>query len=430
MMITFTLIGSLFALIALGMPIGFAMGVSGMLGLLLVGGVDTVLGIMSTTPISTASTYELVSVPMFILMAEFVIVSRVADDLYDCMVVWIGRVRGGLAVATAFAGAGFGAICGSSTAGAATLAATALPSMLRHRYEPTLANGVVAISGTLAILIPPSMALILYGLLTSLSIAKLLIAGIIPGLIVTLIIAGTVMFLVWRDPSRAPVGERYTWKEKFRSLQATGPMILLIILVTGVIYLGVATPTEASSLGALGAFVIAFARRRLTWTLFCKAVASAARTSAMITMIILGAHVFGYALTLTQTTQSFVAAVAALGWNRYAILGLILLLKLALGCFLDQVAILLLTVPIMVPLLVKLGFDPLWFGVILVLTAEVGMITPPVGMNAFVVARYTGRPVEEVFAGIWPHFVAHILAIIFFVIFPQLVTWLPLTMNK
>ena len=150
----------------------------------------------------------------------------------------------------------------------------------------------------------------------------------------------------------------------------------------------------------------------------------------MITMIILGAHVFGYALTLTQTTQSFVAAVAALGWNRYAILGLILLLKLALGCFLDQVAILLLTVPIMVPLIVKLGFDPLWFGVILVLTAEVGMITPPVGMNAFVVARYTGRPVEEVFAGIWPHFVAHILAIIFFVIFPQLVTWLPLTMNK
>jgi tripartite ATP-independent transporter DctM subunit len=428
-MITALIFAALLALLAAGMPIGFAMGVAGVLGLYVQGGMDTVNGVLSTAPFSTVSTYELLSIPMFILMAEFVIVSRIADELYDSLVIWVGRTRGGLAIATAFAGAGFGAICGSSTAGAATLASISLPAMLRHGYEPKLANGVVAISGTLAMLIPPALALVLYGLLTELSVAKLLMAGLVPGLLVTLVIAATVLLLVWQDPSRAPMGERYTMWEKLASLRVTGAMLVLITLVTGVIYLGLATPTEASSLGALGACGIALFRRRLTFKLFTAAIANAARTSAMISMIIVGAHVFGYALTLTQATQSFVAAIAGLHVSRYVVISLILLLKLALGCFLDQVAILLLTVPIMVPVIKELGFDPIWFGVVLVLTAEVGMITPPVGMNCFVVARYTGRPVEEIFAGVWPHFVAHILAIIFFTAFPQVVLWLPTTMS-
>jgi tripartite ATP-independent transporter DctM subunit len=417
-------------LLVAGMPIGFAMGIAGVLGLQALGGMDMVTGVLSTTPFSTVSTYELLSIPMFILMAEFVIVSKVADELYDSLVIWVGRLPGGLAIATAFAGAGFGAICGSSTAGAATLASISLPAMIRHGYEQKLANGVVAISGTLAMLIPPALALVLYGLLTELSIAKLLMAGLIPGLIVTLLIAATVLLLVWQDPKRAPAGSVYSWKQKLLALRVTGAMIVLIVLVTGVIYLGLATATEASSLGALGAFGIALVRRRLTVRLFCAAVASAARTAAMITMIIIGAHVFGYALTLTRTTQDFVDVIGALNVNRYVIIFLVLLLKLALGCFLDQFAILLLTVPIMVPLVVHLGFDPIWFGVVLVLTAEVGMITPPLGMNAFVVARYTGRPVEEVFAGVWPHFVAHILAIVFFTAFPIFVLWLPQTMSR
>jgi tripartite ATP-independent transporter DctM subunit len=428
-MVAAVLFLALIGLLAAGMPIAFAMGVSGLLGLYLLGGAETMMGVLSTTPFSTVSTYELLSIPMFILMAEFVIASRIADELYDSMVIWVGRLRGGLAIATAFAGAGFGAICGSSTAGAATLASISLPAMLRHGYERDLANGVVAISGTLAMLIPPALALVLYGLLTELSIGKLLMAGLVPGLLVTLLIAGTVMLLVWLKPERAPAGARYSWRQKFASLKVTGPMLILIVAVTGVIYLGLATPTEASSLGALGACLIALARRRLTWPLFFHAVASAARTAAMITMIILGAHVFGYALTLTRATQVFVETISALPVNRYVVMALILLLKLALGCFLDQVAILLLTVPIMVPLVKQLGFDPIWFGVILVLTAEVGMITPPVGMNCYVVARYTGRPVDEVFAGVWPHFIAHILAIIFFVVFPGVVMWLPNSMN-
>ena len=428
-MITLLIFGLLIAFLAGGMPIGFAMGVAGTLGLFAEGGLSTVMGVLETAPSSTVSTYELLSIPMFILMAEFVIVSKIADELYDSLVIWAGRTPGGLAIATAFAGAGFGAICGSSTAGAATLASISLPAMLRHGYEPKLANGVVAISGTLAMLIPPALALVLYGLLTELSVAKLLMAGLVPGLLVTLLIAATVLLLVWQEPSRAPPGQRFTMREKFASLRVTGAMLVLITLVTGVIYLGLATPTEASSLGALGACGIATARGRLTFRLLADAIANAARTSAMITMIIVGAHIFGYALTLTQTTQSFVAAIGALPVNRYVIMALILALKLALGCFLDQVAILLLTVPIMVPLIKSLGFDPIWFGVVLVLTAEVGMITPPVGMNCFVVARYTGRPVEEVFAGIWPHFIAHILAIIFFTAFPSVVLWLPATMG-
>lgn len=429
-MVTTTLIGLLLLLLAVGLPVAFAMGVAGMVGLYMLGGPSMVMGILATTPLSSVSTYELLSIPMFILMAEIVIVSRIADELFDTMVVWVGRLRGGLAVATAFAGAGFGAISGSSTAGAATLASTSLPAMLRHGYERKMANGVVAISGTLAMLIPPSMAAILYGLVANENVAALLIAGVVPGILVTLVIAATVLFLVWRDPSRAPPGESYSWRQKLASLRVTGAMVMLIVLVTGVIYLGVATPTEAACLGAFGAFVIALLRGRMSLNALARAAGGAARTSAMISMIIVGAHIFTYGLTITQTTQSFVAWVAALPVDRYVIIAVIIGVYVVLGLFLDQVAILILTVPILVPVIKALGFDGVWFGIIVILTAEVGMVTPPVGMNVFVVARYTGRPVEEVFAGVAPHVVAHLLLIAFLTIFPGIVLWLPSTMSN
>lgn len=424
-----TIVVLLLGLLVLGAPIGFALGIAGMVGLTMVAGLEAAVGVLATSPLSTVTAYELLTLPMFLLMAEFVIISRIADDLFDCIARWTGRLPGALAIATAFAGAGFGAISGSSTAGAATLSSVSLPAMLRHGYERKMANGVVAISGTLAMLIPPSIALILYGILTDLSIAKLLMAGVVPGIAITLLISATVLLLVFLDPSRAPAAPRYSWSEKFYSLRYTGPMLLLIAAVLGTIYMGIATPTEASAMGALGAFLITVARRAISPALLFKALQNASVTTAMIVIIIIGAHVFGYALTLTQATQSFIATIASLDLNRYVVLGLILLLKLLLGCFLDQVAILLLTVPIMVPLIVHLGFDPIWFGVILVVTAEVGMVTPPVGMNAFVVAKYTNQPVEDVFAGIWPHFIAHILAIIVLVAFPQIILWLPETMK-
>lgn len=427
-MIATTIIVLLLVLLAIGLPVAYAMGVAGMIGLYLIGGFSTVMGILSTTPLTSVSTYELLSIPMFILMAEIVIVSRIADELFDTMVVWVGRLPGGLAVATALAGAGFGAISGSSTAGAATLASTSLPAMMRHGYERNLANGVVAISGTLAMLIPPSMAAILYALVAGESVSAMLIAGIVPGILVTLTIAATVIILVLMDHRRAPPGRRHAWSEKIASLRVTGSMAILMLLVTGVIYLGIATPTEAACLGAAGALAIAVVRRKMTWTALLTALQGAARTSVMIAMIIVGAHIFSYCLTITQTTQGFVSLIAGLDVPPYVIIAIIILMYLVLGCFLDQVAILILTVPILVPVIKALGYDGIWFGIIVILTAEVGLVTPPVGMNVFVVARYTGRPVGEVFAGVTPHVVAHILLIALLAAFPAIVLWLPQTM--
>jgi C4-dicarboxylate transporter, DctM subunit len=415
----------LFGLLAIGTPVAFALLVSGSVGLWFIGGMPMVLGILDTTPLSSVSSYELISVPMFLLMAEFVIISGVADQLFNAAAVWVGRVPGGLGIATALAGAGFGAISGSSTAAAATLSATTIPAMMKQGYEPRMACGVVAISGTLAMLIPPSIALVLFGIIADVSIGKLLIGGVIPGLIVTLTIALTVVTLVVMDPSRAPLGQTYTLREKIESLRVVGPMVALFMAVTGIIYLGVATPTEASGMGAFGAFLLALRSGRLDRRTLVRAAVAAAGTSCMVFMIIMGARVFTFFFTLTQATQQLVAFVSVLDVSRYVILVAILFGYLVLGCIMDQAAILILTVPVVLPVMKALGFDPVWFGVVVIVIAEVGLLTPPVGLNVFVVSRYTGRPVEEVFAGVWPHVFAHLIVIALLVIFPQLVLWLP-----
>jgi tripartite ATP-independent transporter DctM subunit len=366
---------------------------------------------------------------MFLLMAEFVIISGVADQLFASAAIWVGRVPGGLGIATAIAGAGFGAISGSSTASAATLSATTIPAMMKHGYESRMACGVVAISGTLAMLIPPSIALVLFGIIADVSIGKLLIGGVIPGLLVTVTIALTVLVLVVMDPTRAPPGRAYTLGEKFASLKVVGPMVGLFMMVTGIIYLGVATPTEASGMGAFGAFLLAWRSGRLDRKTLMVAAVAAAGTSCMVFMIIMGARVFTFFFTLTQATQQLVAFVGALDVSRYTILATILFGYLVLGCIMDQAAILILTVPVVLPVIKALGFDPVWFGVLVIVIAEVGLLTPPVGLNVFVVSRYTGRPVEEVFAGVWPHVFAHLLLIVLFVIFPQLILWLPSKMD-
>lgn len=423
-------IGTLFFLLAIGTPVGFAMCISGILGLYLVGGTGMVAGILSTAPLSTVSAYELITIPMFLLMAEFVLVSGVADDLFKATAAWVGRVKGGLGMATALAGAGFGAICGTSTASAATLSSTSLPAMLKQGYEPKLAAGVVAISGTLAMLIPPSIALVVYGLLAEVNIGGLLIGGVIPGLIVTAAIMLTVYFLAWQDPSRAPEGPVVPWAEKIRLLKVIGPTLVLFGMVTGVIYTGIATPTEASALGAFGGMGLSIWYRKLNKATLSRALLRACHGSCMIVMILVGAHVFGYFFTLTQVTQNLVSFVGGLEVPRWVIMTLILFGYIILGMFMDQIAILVLTVPVVLPLIKSLGYDPLWFGVIKIVTAEVGMITPPIGLNCFVVARYSGRPVAEVFHGTFPHFVAHIIVIALFVIFPELILWLPSKMGN
>ena len=244
------ILGLLFFLLAIGTPVAFAMAFSGGLGLYMTGGLPILMGVLQTTPLSAVTSYELITIPMFLLMADLVLLSGVADDLFRTAAAWVGRIPGGLGMATALAGAGFGSICGTSTASAATLSSTSLPAMIRQGYEPKMAAGVVAISGTLAMLLPTSVALVIFGLLAEVNIGKLLISGIIPAIFVTFTIMATIYLLVWLDPSRAPTIQSVTWSERFSLLWQVSPMVILFSIVTGTIYLGVATPTEASAFGA------------------------------------------------------------------------------------------------------------------------------------------------------------------------------------
>ena len=428
-MIALAVVSLLFLLLAVGAPIGFTLTVAGSLGIFWIGGWSALMGVLGSMPRDSAAVFEFATIPMFLLMAEFVLRSGIADDLFHAAAAWFGRLRGGLGIATALAGAGFGAICGSSTASAATLSSTSLPAMIKYGYETRMAAGVVAISGTLAMLIPPSIALVVYGMLADVSIARLLIAGVIPGLLVTLTIALTVYLLAWKNPGHAPLVERASWRERFVSLTRVGPMLVLLMAVTGVIYLGVATPTEASAIGATSAAILYFLRARRTAREVYEVFARATRTSCMLGMILLGAHLFSTFFALTQTTQSVIGWVGALPVDRWVILVIIVFIYIVLGCFLDQMAILVLTIPIVAPLLKSLGFDLVWFGVIAVVTAELGMVTPPFGLNVFVVSRYSRTPMSEVFRGTFPHVLTHLLAIGVLMAFPALSLWLPNKMN-
>ncbi|GGC60806.1 TRAP transporter large permease [Chelatococcus reniformis] len=425
----FLILGVLCLLLLLRIPVAFSILAAASLGLRLVAGSDVLMGILETTPVSAAASYEFVTVPMFLLMAEFVVISGVADGIFRAAAAWVGRFPGGLAVATALAGAGFGAISGSSTAAAATLSATSVPAMLREGYEPKLAYGVVAISGTLAMLIPPSVAMVLYGLIADVSIAALFVGGVIPGIVVAVTIILTVQAIVWLDPSKAPRITHYSRKDRSQALRVAMPMMLLFAGVTGVIYSGVATPTEASAIGALGAFVIAMAARRLDRRNVLAAASAAARTTCMVLMVIVAAHVLAYFLVLTSVTENLISWVNGLGLPRWGVLMVIYAIFLILGCFLDLAAILVLTIPVVLPLVVSLGYDPIWFGIMVIVLGEVGLVTPPVGLNVFVVARVTKQPVIEVFRGVTPHVFAHLIAIAVLTIFPELVLWLPSTMK-
>jgi len=270
---------------------------------------------------------------------------------------------------------------------------------------------------------------VIFGLLAEVNIGQLLIGGILPAVLVTATIMGTILFLVWQDPSRAPRVEPVSWREKFSLLWQVGPMVLLFSLVTGTIYLGVATPTEASALGAAGAFSLAVAKRKVNPGSLYRALLGACHGTCMIVTILVGASIFGYFFTLTHVTQDLVAWIGSLPTSRWVIITLILFGYIVLGSFMDQIAILVLTVPIVLPLIKTLGFDPIWFGVIKIVTAEVGMITPPVGLNCFIVARYAKRPVAEVFQGTFPHFIAHLIAIAILVAFPSIILWLPSQMG-
>lgn len=415
----------LLGLLVIGMPVGFAIGTAGVFGLYLVGGDRAVFGILETAPHTGATNYSLMAIPMFILMAQFIVKSGVAAELFDVGRVWVGRTPGGLGIATSIAGALFAALSGSSTASAATLSGTALPEMVRNGYRKDIAGGLVAVVGTLAMMIPPSIALILYGILANVSVGSLLIAGIVPGGLITVTIIGTLLVVLNTTKDGAPVGEKYQLLQKVIVLKAVGPFLVLFLLVTGVIYLGVATPTEASALGAGGALVISLLRRKISFRVLYESLVETTKVSVMIMTIVIGAHIFGYFLALTGITDAVVLAASDAVVPPIVIIFLFLLILLIMGCLMDQIAILALTVPVMAPVASELGFDLVWFGVLIVLTAELGMITPPFGMNAFIVSRYTGEPVATIFKGITPFVVSLLVLVVVLTLFPSIILLLP-----
>lgn len=424
--------GLLFVLMLFRVPIGFAMGISGIVGFSAVVGFnwDVALNLLSTSPISTATKHNLALVPMFILMGAFATASGMSRELFGFASAWLGHRRGGVGMATIGACAGFAAICGSSVATAATFSKVAFPEMRRLGYSERLSSGVIAAGGTLGIIIPPSIPLALYGILTEQDVGKLFIAAIIPGALAALMYIGTIRVIAAVSSKDMQTAEKPSWSVRLAALRGVWAILLLFLFIFGGIYGGVFTVTEAAAMGAMGALVIALARRRMSWASFLTALRETVRTTAAIFTILIGALLFGYFLAITQVPQNLTNAIIETGLNRYAILCILLLFFLVLGCVLDPIAMILLTVPIVFPLVLELGFDPIWFGIIMVMTVELGLITPPVGMNVFViksVLRTVG--LGTIFIGVAPFIATDVLRLALLVLFPELVTYLPERMN-
>ncbi|MBW0105541.1 TRAP transporter large permease [Pseudonocardia sp. KRD291] len=430
-MLALLTVALLLVLLLIRVPVGFAIGLAGIAGLFVYGGLPAVLGVMETAPQTYATAYSLSSIPLFVLMAQLVLRSGVAGDLFDAARTWVGRAPAGLGVATTLSGAVFAAISGSSTAAAATLASTAVPEMTRRGYDRRLAGGLVAVVGTLAAMVPPSIILVFYAVLAEESVGQVLIAGFVPGALVVVALVITTLVLVRRRPELAPPGEASSLRTKVATLTTVGPVAVLFALVTGSIYLGVATPTEAAALGVAGALVIGLARRDgLDRARIRASLLDTLGSTAMILLIIASAHVFGYVLTLSRVTTTVVDAVAAIPAAPVVIFLGIAVFYLVLGAFMDQMAILALTVPVVLPVVEQLGYDPVWFGVMVVLLAEIGLVSPPLGLNVFIVARATGMPTEQVFRGVLPFVGAMLALVLLFTFVPEIVLWLPQTMGS
>jgi len=419
-------IGILLVLFALRMLVGVSMLMVGFLGYCYLASPKAGLTKLGIDPFVTASNYSLSVVPLFILMGMILSYGGLGRDLYRAVDTWLGHLRGGMAMATIGACAGFAAVSGSTTATAATMATVALPEMKRYGYKDSLATACVAAGGTLGILIPPSIILILYGIITLEPIGKLLIAGILPGILQTILFMGTVYIQVRRNPDIAPLRAEAGFSEKLTSLKKVWPVLAIFTLAVGGIYLGVFTPTEAGAVGAFGAFIFSLATGHLNKESLVGALDQAARTTAMIFLIVIGATVFGQFLAVTKIPFELSAFVAGLGISRYLIMAIILFLFIALGCFMEGIAILVLTMPIIHPLIIDLGFDGVWFGVVIIIMLNIGLVTPPVGLNVYITGGVAKDvPLQTIFRGVIPLWLAMIVCAALLVAFPQIATFLP-----
>ncbi len=412
------------------MPVGFAMGFLGLVGFSYVVNFDAGLNLLARDVWDVFSSYNLTVIPLFVFMGQIAFHAGISRRLYDSAYVLLGHRRGGLAMTTVGACAGFSAICGSTNATAATMATVALPEMKRYGYDMGLATGTVAAAGSLGILIPPSVIFIVYGILTEQSIGKLFAAGILPGILLCFLFLLTIHLRVMKNPSLAPPGPKSSIHEKFRSFAGILETLILFALVMGGIFFGFFTPTEAAATGAFLTLLIAIIRRQLYWKEFVQSLADTTKISCMIMVIVTGAVIFGHFMAITRIPYLLADYVSSLPLPPHAIIGVIIFVYLIGGCFMDALAMIMLTIPIFFPVVQALGFDPIWFGVVIVLITEMGVITPPVGINVYVVYGVARDvPLENIFKGVFPMLISLLVCNLLLILFPQIALWLPSLMR-
>ena len=419
-------LAALFVLIFSRMPVGFVMALVGLVGFGYVVSFDAALNMMAKDLFDVFGSYNLTVMPLFILMGQIAFHAGISTRLFNVAYRFMGHWSGGMAIATIGACAGFSAICGSTNATAATMAAVTLPEMKKYGYRDSLATGVVAAGGSLGILVPPSVIFIIYGVMTEQSIGKLFMAGIFPGLLLTALFVLAVIIWARLRPELAPQGPRATFKEKIASLSGLVETLILFLMVMGGLFLGYFTPTEAGAVGAFGTLLIALIRRNINRAGFIQALFETTRISCMIMVIVAGATIFGHFLAITRIPFDIAAWVTGFDLPPYAIIGLIIMVYLVGGCFIDALALIMLTAPIFYPVVTSLGYDPMWFGVIIVMVTQIGVITPPVGVNVYVVSSVAdGVPLETIFKGVLPLLAALVVGTLLLIPFPQIALFLP-----
>ncbi len=417
---------ALFALMLLRVPVGMAMGLVGVTGFGAIVGSGPALKLIGQTSMRTVTDYTFGVIPMFLLMGAFVTTSGMSRELFRAAHSLVGHLRGGLGFATIVACGGFAAISGSSVATAATFSTVAYPEMRRHNYPQTFATGVIAAGGTLGAMLPPSTVLAVYGVITEQDIGKLFVAGILPGLLAIVMYIITIALIGWLRPGFLPAAPRATWRERGDAIKDVWAPLTLFVFVIGGLYGGLFTPTEAGGMGAGGAFIIGVLRGRLKREEILSSLLQATRTAAAVFTILIGALLFGYFLAVTQTPQKITAFLTGLGIGNYGVLALIMLMYLILGCVMDAMAMVILTVPILFPVIKALGFDPIWFGIIVVMTVELGLISPPVGMVVFVVKSVIkDASFSTIFYGVAPFIITDLIRLVILIAFPMIALWLP-----
>ncbi|WP_180899733.1 TRAP transporter large permease [Martelella soudanensis] len=420
-------IGIMFVLLALRTPVAFAMLIVGFGGMWYLNGMRSAGAVLITEGFGTVTNYSLIVVPMFVLLGNVASAAGFSRGLYDAAYAWVGWLRGGLASASVIGCAAFSAVSGSSVATAVTIGKVALPEMKRLGYSASLSTGAIAAGGTLGFLIPPSTGFVIYAILTEESIGRLFMAGILPGLLMMAMFMATVGIVTWLDPTSGPRGEPMSLARRFASLARALPMIAVIVISIGGIYLGVFTPVEASGIGAALVIILAVASRAITWGRFLEAVMETTRTSAMLYMIVIGANVLNPFLAVTHIPD--LLGTALLGLGPYGTLAVIILAYIVLGMFLDGLSMLVVTIPIVYPAIVAAGFDSIWFGVVAVIVIEMGMITPPVGLNVFVIKGVARDvPLATIFKGVMPFLIAMIVCLLLIIAFPQIALVIPNSM--